>query len=37
MEDAQVPLEGTTVAKFEHLMQRVDPKKIDALIEASQE
>jgi len=36
-QDAQTPLEGTTVAKFEHLMQRVDPKKIDALIEASQE
>ena len=36
-EDTQTPLEGNVVAKFEHLMQRVDPKKLEALIAASQE
>jgi methionyl-tRNA synthetase len=36
-EDTQTPLEGNVVAKFEHLMQRVDPKKLDALIAASQQ
>lgn len=36
-DDTQAPLAGNVVAKFEHLMQRVDPKKLDALIAASQE
>jgi methionyl-tRNA synthetase len=32
---AAEPLRGTPVAEFKHLMQRVDPKKFDAVIEAS--
>ncbi len=32
---AKTPLVGTPVAKFSHLMQRVDPKKIQAVIDAS--
>ncbi len=36
-EDAATPLAGNQVAPFEHLMQRVDPKHIEAMIEASQE
>ncbi|MEZ5304021.1 MAG: methionine--tRNA ligase subunit beta [Verrucomicrobiales bacterium] len=35
--DAQTPLAGTPVAKFEHMMQRVDPKKVEAMIEESKE
>lgn len=35
--DAGMPLVGTSIGKFEHLMQRVDPKKVDAMIEASKE
>ena len=36
-DDAKTPLEGNIVAKFEHLMQRVDPKRIEAMVEASRE
>jgi methionyl-tRNA synthetase len=34
-DDAKSPLVGTPVAEFEHLMQRVDPKKVQAVIDAS--
>ncbi len=34
-EDAKTPLVGTELGKFQHLMKRVDPKKIDEMIEAS--
>ena len=30
--DAQKPLAGTPVGEFKHLMQRVDPKKVQAMI-----
>lgn len=33
--DAAKPVEGTTVGKFKHLMERVDPEKVDAMVEAS--
>ncbi len=36
-EDAQAPLVGTPLNKFEHLMQRIDPKNVAALVEASKE
>jgi methionyl-tRNA synthetase len=36
-DEAQTPLVGTPVAPFEHLMQRVDPKKIEAVIAASRD
>lgn len=32
--EAANPLAGTKVARFSHLMQRVDPKKVDALLAA---
>ncbi|HMR75146.1 MAG TPA: methionine--tRNA ligase [Polyangiaceae bacterium] len=32
---ASTPLVGSPVSEFSHLMQRVDPKKVEALIEAS--
>jgi methionyl-tRNA synthetase len=35
--DAQRPLLGSAVAPFTHMMQRVDPKKFEAVIEASRE
>jgi methionyl-tRNA synthetase len=35
--DASTPVAGSVVAPFEHLMQRVDPKRIQAMIEASRE
>jgi methionyl-tRNA synthetase len=35
--DAQHPLTGTPVAPFEHLLARVDKKKVDAMIEDSKE
>jgi methionyl-tRNA synthetase len=35
--DASVPVAGTTVGKFEYLMQRVDPEKVTAMVEASRE
>lgn len=36
-DDAQTPLVGQPISKFEHLMQRVDPKQVAALVEASKE
>ncbi len=36
-QQSQQPLVGTKVGKFQHLMQRVDPKKIEAMIAASAE
>ena len=36
-EQSQQPLLGTPVGRFEHLMQRVDPRKIEAMIAASAE
>ena len=36
-DDALAPLLGTPVAKFRHLMQRVDPEALQAVIEASRE
>ncbi len=33
--DAATPLVGTPIAEFSHLMQRVDPKKVQAVVEAS--
>ncbi|MFO1022487.1 MAG: methionine--tRNA ligase [Planctomycetales bacterium] len=33
-EEAATPLIGTSVNKFQHLLQRVDPKKVNAMIEA---
>ena len=35
--EAQTPLVGTPISKFEHLMQRVDPKHVAELVEASKE
>jgi methionyl-tRNA synthetase len=32
---AKTPLVGTPVAEFKHLMQRVDPKRVEAVISAS--
>jgi methionyl-tRNA synthetase len=34
---AQAPLVGTAVGEFEHLMQRVDPKKLEAVIAATRD
>jgi len=34
-QDAASPVEGRTVGKFKHLMQRVDPEKVAALLDAS--
>lgn len=36
-DQAQKPLTGVKIAKFQHMMQRVDPKRIDAMIEESKE
>jgi len=36
-EQSQRPLLGTPVGKFTHMMQRVDPKNIAALLAASAE
>jgi len=33
--DAQTPLVGTAVAKFEHLLQRIDPQQVEKIIAAS--
>lgn len=33
--DASTPVTGTTVVKFKHLMQRVDPEKVAAMTRAS--
>jgi methionyl-tRNA synthetase len=35
--DSQSPLVGTQVSKFEHLMQRVDPKKVQQMVDESKE
>ena len=34
-EDAQSPLEGVPVGKFKHLMQRVDPERVQAMVDAT--
>lgn len=36
-DQSQRPLLGTPVGKFAHMMQRVDPKKVEAMVEASAE
>jgi len=36
-DQAQSPLTGTPVAKFQHMMQRVDPKELQAMIDESAE
>ena len=36
-EDSQTPLVGTSVSKFEHLLQRIAPEKVQAMIEESKE
>ena len=36
-EQSKTPLTGTKIAKFKHMMQRVDPKRIAAMIEESRE
>ena len=36
-EQAQTPLVGTSVARFQHMLQRVDPKKVQAMIDESKE
>jgi len=36
-EQSQKPLVGTSVGKFSHMMQRVDPKNIEAMVAASAE
>jgi methionyl-tRNA synthetase len=34
---AQAPLVGSAIGEFEHLMQRVDPKKLEAVVAASRD
>ena len=36
-EQAQTPLTGTSINKFKHMMQRIDPKNIQAMTEESKE
>jgi methionyl-tRNA synthetase len=36
-EQSQQPLLGTSIGKFKHMMQRVDPKRIEAMVAASAE
>lgn len=36
-DDSQTPLTGTPVNKFQHMLQRIDPKKVDAMTEESKE
>ena len=36
-DNSQTPLTGTTVGKFQHMLNRVDPEKIQAMIEDSRE
>ena len=36
-EQSQQPLLGTPVGKFTHMMQRVDPKRVEAMVAASAE
>jgi len=35
--DSQTPLIGTSVSKFEHLLQRIAPEKVQAMIDDSKE
>ena len=35
--DSQTPLVGTSVSKFEHLLQRIAPEKVQAMIDESKE
>ena len=35
--DAETPVVGRRVVKFEHLMQRVDPERVEAMTQASRE
>lgn len=36
-DDSQTPLVGTRISKFEHLLQRIAPEKIQAMIDESKE
>ena len=36
-QDARTPLTGTAVEKFKHMMQRVEPERIQNMIEESKE
>lgn len=36
-DQAQAPLVGTPVGKFKHMLQRVDPKKVNTMIEESKD
>ena len=36
-DDSQTPLAGTSVSKFEHLLQRIAPEKVQAMIDESKE
>ena len=36
-DDSQTPLVGTLVSKFEHLLQRIAPEKVQAMIDESKE
>ena len=36
-DESKTPLVGTPVGKFKHMMQRVDRKKVDAMVDASAE
>lgn len=36
-DEASIPLLGNQLNKFEHMMQRIDPKKINAMIETSRD
>ncbi|MFP6873904.1 MAG: methionine--tRNA ligase [Verrucomicrobiales bacterium] len=36
-EQAQTPLTGTRISKFKHMMQRIDPKNVQAMTEESKE
>jgi methionyl-tRNA synthetase len=36
-DDSQSPLTGVPVSEFQHMMKRVDPQKVEAMIEESQE
>ncbi len=36
-EQAQQPLTGTKISKFKHMMQRIDPKNVQAMTEESKE
>jgi len=36
-DDSQTPLQGTPVNEFQHMLQRVDPQKVEAMIEESKD